>query len=188
MASAKLPDKLADMLARVKATGLSDQEVHERASLSSGWLTQARQGRYGLKAPSVKKLERWLKRFEAGASDAPEPEPAPIEDAEGDPATLIARAIVGGARTHAEVAVVERRLAAGILTGLVDESRGELALSALKGLKQSIVREREENASATLRALELLTPDEEAVLAAYRSKLAGPPTQPGVYVAPPATP
>lgn len=183
----KPADKVADILKRVKMTGLSDQEVHDRAKLASGWLSQARQGRYGATAPSVRKLERWLKRFEGGAGDAEPEAPIVADESDGESAAhRIARAIEGGAKTHAEVTIVERKLAAALLVGTVDEARGELALNALKGLKQSIKLEREESAHATLRALELLTPAEEKVLADYRAKIAGPPVQPSEYVRPPA--
>jgi transcriptional regulator with XRE-family HTH domain len=189
VASPKPSDKLADILRRVKATGLSDQEVHDRAKLASGWLSQARQGRYSATAPSVRKLDRWLKRFEAGVSEAATA--AEIgddelgEDEEETVARAIARAISGGAKTHAEITVIRRRLAAALLVGDVDEARGELALHALKGLEVSIKLEREENAHSELRALELLTPDEERLLAEHRAKVAGPPVQPGQYVKPP---
>jgi transcriptional regulator with XRE-family HTH domain len=187
--SPKRSDKLADILRRVKATGLSDQEVHDRAKLASGWLSQARQGRYSSTAPSVKKLERWLKRFEAGASETAQA--AEIsdeelgEDEDETVARAIARAISGGAKTHAEITVIRRRLAAALLVGDIDDSRGELALQALKGLETSLKLEREEGAHAELRALELLTPDEERILAEYRARVAGPPVQPGQYVRPP---
>lgn len=188
MPSSKVPDKLADMLRRVRATGLSDQEVHDRAKLASGWLSQARQGRYSATAPSVRKLERWLKRFEAGqneAAPAAEIDDEELEEGEESVARSIATAISGGAKTHAEITVIRRRLTAALLVGEIDEDRGELALQALKGLEVSIKLEREEGAHAELRALELLTPDEERVLAEYRAKIAPAAVKPGEYVKPP---
>jgi hypothetical protein len=45
--------------------------------------------------------------------------------------------------------------------------------------------EREEEPMEAIHALELLTPEEETLLAEHRRKLAGPPIQPGEAVPPP---
>jgi transcriptional regulator with XRE-family HTH domain len=193
--SDKLPDVVRDAIARVAATGLSDQQIHERAGLSSGWLSQLRAGRYAPAAPSFRKLVRFLDRLEAGA-DAGK---VPVEKQPGVReviAAVVAGATGGGspdlaarirrAATFREVKECERELVAVALeVGDPMPASLDLAAKVLKSLKDTIKREREEENDKALNALEVLTPDEQAVLAEHRKKVAGPPVQPGEYVRPP---
>jgi hypothetical protein len=64
----------------------------------------------------------------------------------------------------------------------------DVASTLLEGIsvQRHLIRaEHEEEPIEAIRALELLTPEEEALLADYRRKLAGPPVQPGEAVPPP---
>ena len=174
-------DTLADIIQRVKATGLTDKIVHERADLPAGWLSQLRAGRYKRSAASVKKLLRWLVRVEAAAKDVVEAAVSPTGETLGQ---QIARDILT-ARKSAEVADLERRIAAGVIGDQLDEAKAELSLNALRGLKASIKLVREDDQHQALRALEVLTPGELRVLEEYRARVVGPPLAPGAYVGPP---
>lgn len=63
------PD-VASLLARVAQLAMSDQQIHERAGLPSGWLSQARAGRYGARARSCRRLEEWLGGLQAKNGEA----------------------------------------------------------------------------------------------------------------------
>lgn len=198
MASSKPDAIVADALTRTARTGLSDQQVHERVGLSVGWLSQARGGRYSGTAASVRKLLRWLDRFEAGEQPKEKgPARRPTTRREEEPERELSRTdqkkaalgeAVARAATFRELKECERDLAVLALE-LGDPMPQSLDLTAklLKSLKDTLKREKDEENSKALNALEILTPDEQAVLAEHRKKTAGPPVQPGEYVRPPET-
>lgn len=91
------------------------------------------------------------------------------------------------ATTAKALGAIARELAADLLEGNVDRLLAESAISALREARQSLKAAREEKLEARIRALEILTPEEERLLADHRKKVAGPPAAPGVYVPPPGT-
>ena len=194
-----MEETIADAVARLDALAISDREAERRAGLPGGWLSKLRAGknRDARAADSLAKLRRWL-ATEKHVGKGMEP----VEDR---PATeALARALtrsplpttagvdlaasIRTAATFREVKECERELVALALElGDPMPQSLDLAAKVLKSLKDTLKREKDEENSKALNALEILTPDEQAVLAEHRKKTAGPPVQPGEYVRPPET-
>ena len=196
MSSAKVPDKVVDILRRVKATGLTDQDVHERARLTNGWLSQARAGRYSERAPSVKRLARWLAQYEGAESEeGPADGGAAVARAlqfPRDPSRLQASPVgaslaeeAAKARTHRRCGKLLQRVASLYAAGEIDREMAETLERVIARRVQVLRHERAEKAVASVRALEVLTAEELALLREHRTRIAGPPLQPGVSVPPP---
>lgn len=198
--SKKVDPAVADLLTRAARTGLTDQQLHERAELSSGWLSQARKGRYGPGAASVKQLRRFLERFERGEEAAEEPRAA------AEPERAIAPEAERSAEEAAELAKLEAELSNSIRDAKTAKKCGVIltniaslvAADKFRDLKKAdmlerliarkvrvLKEERAERAERRVRALEILTPDEAAALEAYRASMRPQPYEPGEYVKPP---
>lgn len=204
--SRKLPKALSDLLTKAKKSGLTDDEIHDRAGLASGWLSGARRGRYGPQAKSWAKLSRFLERLDAGDRFLDRLEKGPTASVES---TILASVLAteavpsavvlepDGARTPIGQAILKastfRRLgslaamiAAAVADGVIEDlKKAELLEKFVKTRSGILKKEREEIATAKVRALEILTEEEMKLLMEYRAKLAGPPLKSGDYPPPP---
>lgn len=196
--SRKLPKDLSDLLTKVKGSGLTDDVIHDRAGLASGWLSGARRGRYGPQAKGWAKLRRFLERLDEGdrflerlekepAAEVPAPEalPAAVVLEPDGARTPIGQAILK-ASTFRKLGGLAAMIAAAVADGLIEDlKKAELLEKFIKTRSAILKKEREETATAKVRALEILTEDEVELLAQHRAKLAGPPLKPGDYPPPP---
>ena len=195
MTSKKLDPGVSDLLTRARRTGLSDVDIQERARLAPGWMAQAKRGRYGPEAESVRKLARFLDRFEAGKT-APTATPTVIETAPSssqpgpaaDPAKT-SRSLadeIEAARTAKALGRITTRIAASAARGELKDLRLVDVLERLIARKAKLLKdERDEKAIAQVRSLEILTTNEVELLRVHREKLAGPPMKPGDSAPPP---
>jgi hypothetical protein len=221
--SKRVPRELSDLLTRAKASGLTDDEIHDRAGLPNGWLSGARRGRYGPQAASWGKLRRFLDRLDAGekflgkleqqreksalergqeafedfagslpspfagiykrANGTPEGAPVVVLDGDGSK-TPLGEAILK-ATTFRKLGALLARIAAAVADGQLDPKKAETLERLVKTRSGILKKEREEQATAKVRALEILTADEVKLLEEHRAKLAGPPLKPGDYPPPP---
>jgi len=78
-----------------------------------------------------------------------------------------------------------KKLMAEMAKQTLDRSLGAALVDAIREQRQLLVKEREEKTDAAIMALEILTPEEDALLKAHRKELAGPPVKPGQAVPPP---
>jgi hypothetical protein len=92
---------------------------------------------------------------------------------------------IGGADSYKKLQDLTSRLMAEMAAGKLDLALGQTLIDAITAQRHMIRAELEVKPQESVRALELLTPQEEALLADYRKKLAGPPVEPGVGVPPP---
>ena len=92
---------------------------------------------------------------------------------------------IEAADTFSALKRVGKKLMLDMLEGRIDRSLGQALVDGIKEQRQLLIREREEKVEASIMALEILTPEEDAFLREHRKKLAGPPLKPGEAVPPP---
>jgi hypothetical protein len=89
------------------------------------------------------------------------------------------------ADSYKDLQTLTSRIMSAVTEGSISEDRSKALLEGINVQRHLLRAERAEQPLEGLRALEILTPDEEALLAEYRKRLAGPPIQPGEAVPPP---
>lgn len=189
MAKKKNHPIVDDMLTRIARTGLTDQKVHDAVGLPSGWLSQARSGRYSSTADNVEKVLRWLARFEQAArtavavptlapsgSGAPSAKPVGPELASAirsahsydSLGALIERIMIGAALPEGDAEHIDKGLASVLIEAarerrqLVKGAEHEKAMQALTTKARHLTQE-EADLISTMRAAKTpapLAPDE----------------------------
>ncbi len=89
------------------------------------------------------------------------------------------------AESYKDLQTLTSRIMSAVTDGSLTEERSKALLEGINVQRHLLRAERAEQPLEALRALEILTPEEDALLAEYRRKLAGPPIQPGEAVPPP---
>lgn len=175
---------IAGALVRITTLGMSDREIERAAGVPGAFLAKARAGRNrGERAwepgGSWEKLLAWLAR-QGGPVASPSSTSAPssIPSSPGS-ASAELRAAIEAAQSASDYTACARRVAADVVAGRMDRGDADSVLGALREARASRKVEREETAREKVRALEILTPDEVELLAAFREVLAGAPLQPG---------
>jgi hypothetical protein len=93
---------------------------------------------------------------------------------------------IGVADTYKLLQDLTKKIMAEMTSKTLDHKIGQTLIDAINAQRHMIHAEHEERPQEAVRALELLTPQEEALLQEHRKKLAGPPIQPGEAVPPPS--
>lgn len=89
------------------------------------------------------------------------------------------------ATSYGDLKTLVNRVMESSTRGAITKEVADTLLAGISVQRHLIKAEDEAAPREAVRALELLTPDEEALLAEHRKKLAGPPVQPGEAVPPP---
>ncbi len=108
-----------------------------------------------------------------------------FEDGPSDELSASLEQAILAADTFGALKRLGKKLMAEMAKQTLDRSLGTALVDAIKEQRQLLVKEREEKADAAIMALEILTPEEDALLKAHRKELAGPPVKPGEAVPPP---
>jgi divalent metal cation (Fe/Co/Zn/Cd) transporter len=92
---------------------------------------------------------------------------------------------IDGSESYADLKTLVSRVMTSAARGEISKDVSDTLLAGITAQRHLIHAEEEHEPVDAVRALELLTPEEEALLAEHRKKLAGPPVQPGEVVPPP---
>jgi hypothetical protein len=107
-----------------------------------------------------------------------------LENAASDELLTELEQAIQAADTFGALKRLTKRLMSDMLVGRIDRSLGTALVEGVKEQRHVLVRERDEKTQAIM-ALEILTPEEDALLRAHREKLAPKPLKPGESVPPP---
>jgi len=134
-------------------------------------------------------VERIAKRLQVGEKAIRSDLDALRDEFEHDPSEELCQGLeeaIAVADTIGALRRLGKKVMAEMVKGDLDRALARALVEAIKEQRQLLVRQREEQSEAAIMALELLTPEEDALLKEHRAKLAGPPLKPGEAVPPPS--
>ena len=174
----RVEETVAEVLTRLGTLQMSDRAAEREAGIPQGFLKKLREGknRTPQAAENLSRLVVWLATTKAGGGSKPEAvvivEPGAAERVE-------LAAEIRAARTMRRCGRLLERVAAEAAEGKVPMDLGHLLEKLIARRMRALKEERDEKATAQVRALELLLDDEVELVRAHQAKLAGPSLKPG---------